>query len=301
MKVFLDLTRLLNEGKITQAEFDKFSQLSTQNTTSLAFNLLIGFGVVAVVFASVALVPSPFTAILLGIIICAAGIGMLRLAPKWNLLAQMCVPVGGLLLCAGLLWLYEFSPTAWIIVTLLLLAGSLVVRHGLLMVLAVLALAATIGASSSYYHATYAIVIEQPALTVILFSVLSLFAYWFSKRIPAEYERLAIIAARTSIFLVNFGFWVGSLWGDTLPHNKGTIPDWVFAIAWAVALIIVAVWAIKSDKRWLLNVVAVFAAIHFFTQWFDRLGASPGTVLIAGLLALGFALALKKWNVKLNN
>jgi hypothetical protein len=31
-------------------------------------------------------------------------------------------------------------------------------------------------------------------------------------------------------------------------------------------------------------------------QWFETLGATPGTVLIAGLLALGFAVALKSIN-----
>jgi iron complex transport system permease protein len=51
---------------------------------------------------------------------------------------------------------------------------------------------------------------------------------------------LAITVARTSVFLVNIGFWVGSLWGDDLDWlnvSPGTsIQPTIFAAAWAVAL-----------------------------------------------------------------
>lgn len=42
--------------------------------------------------------------------------------------------------------------------------------------------------------------------------------------------------------------------------------------------------------------LAGFGAIHFLTQWFERLGAEPGSVLIAGLLTLGIALGLRALN-----
>jgi hypothetical protein len=51
----------------------------------------------------------------------------------------------------------------------------------------------------------------------------------------------------------------------------------------------------------LVNVVAVFGGIHFYTQWFERLGASAETVLIAGLLALGFAVGLRALNARLGS
>jgi hypothetical protein len=37
-----------------------------------------------------------------------------------------------------------------------------------------------------------------------------------SQRLPAVCERLAITAARTSLLLINFDFWIGSLWSDPL-------------------------------------------------------------------------------------
>jgi hypothetical protein len=55
MKVSLDLNALLEHGEITQIEFDKFNRLAAHGTTSLAFNILIAFGVIAVSGASLAL------------------------------------------------------------------------------------------------------------------------------------------------------------------------------------------------------------------------------------------------------
>ena len=46
--------------------------------------------------------------------------------------------------------------------------------------------------------------------------MLALATYRLALRLPPETERLAVIASRTSLILVNFGFWVGSLWGDSL-------------------------------------------------------------------------------------
>jgi hypothetical protein len=70
------------------------------------------------------------------------------------------------------------------------------------------------------------------------------------------------------------------------------IPDWAFVIAWTIALVAVGIWATAANRRWVINLIAVFGAIHFYTQWFERLGASPGSVLGAGLLALGLAIGL---------
>ena len=71
------------------------------------------------------------------------------------------------------------------------------------------------------------------------------------------------------------------------------MPASVFSIGWALALIAVAVWGVRVNRRWVVNVAAVFGAIHFYTQWFERLGATPLSVLLAGLLALGLALGLR--------
>ena len=121
---------------------------------------------------------------------------------------------------------------------------------------------------------------------------------------PLDLQPVAITFSRTSLFLVNLGFWVGSLWGDSL-WNQGdewnfgsgsVIPDWVFVIGWAVGLIATGVWAARSNRRWVVNLLAVFGAIHFYTQYFERLGASAGSILAAGLVAIGIAISIVRYN-----
>lgn len=78
--------------------------------------------------------------------------------------------------------------------------------------------------------------------------------------------------------------------------DKIVIPYWVFGIGWALVLIAAGVWAMRVNRRWLVNIVAVFGAIHFYTQWFERLGANPLSVLLGGLAMLAIALALWQFN-----
>ena len=80
MKITIDLDKLLEEGKITREEYNKFSQFAAHSTATLAFNILIGFGVIAVSGATLALFPIPLTAITLGLMIAAAGIALVVLA-----------------------------------------------------------------------------------------------------------------------------------------------------------------------------------------------------------------------------
>ena len=104
MKVTIDLDQLLREGKITHAEYDRFSQFAARSTAALAFNILIGFGVIAVSGAAVALIPTPATALFLGFIICGIGLTLIRSGYRqWVVLANICLLVGALLFASGVL------------------------------------------------------------------------------------------------------------------------------------------------------------------------------------------------------
>lgn len=304
MKVTLDLDKLLQEGKITQAEYDKLGQLAARGTASLAFNILIGFGVIAVSGGTLALVPTPVTAIVLGLVIAVVGMALLYLRyEQWRVLANICVLVGALLSGGGVIWNLHGSPGSFVAVASAFAGASILARSALLIVLAVLALSSSIGAKTGYVHAAYFLGIPEPTLTIILFTLIGVGAYQLSKRLKADYEALTLAAARTAVFLVNFGFWVGSLWGDRIEigyqYYYLTIADWIFSLLWAIALVATGIWAWKRNRRWVVNVVAVFGAIHFYTQWFELLGYEPMIVVIAGLLALGFAIGLRMVNVNL--
>ena len=302
MKLTIDLDKLLEEGEINRAEYEKFSQLAARSTASLAFNILIGFGIIAVSGGALALLPTPTTAITIGLVICAAGIAIKYANyAQWVLLANICVVVGALMFGGGIITAGEGSVRSFLIVAAAFAGAGLFSRSSLLVVLSVLALSSSLGARTGYFHATYFLGIEEPALTVVLFTIFSIGVYQLSKHLEADYQNMAIAASRTGVFLVNFGFWVGSLWGDRKEGGEILIADWVFAAVWAIALIAAGNWAWKRNRRWLVNVVAVFGAIHFYTQWFEWLGASAETVLIAGLLALGLSVWLRALNARLRS
>jgi iron complex transport system permease protein len=311
MKITLDISRLVEEGKLTSEEADKLAKLAAHDTGSLGINILIGFGVVAIAAGAVALLPTPLTATGCGLALFAAGCAIaLNRVQQWTLLGQICLVIGALMFGGGVIAYRPNSLASMLIVTGAFWLAAIVARSNLLMVLTVLAASACLGARTGYSHALYSLAIFEPTLTVVLFSALALIAYQASRRLPADYERLAITAARTSLLLINFGFWIGSLWGDPLMlirsmnakdaslafMTKTVIPATVFSVLWAVALLGAGIWAVQVNRRWLVNLVAVFAGIHFYTQWFERLGATPLSVLLGGLVMLASAFALWMFN-----
>lgn len=309
MKVVLDLSQLLEDGEITQAEAEKLKRLSVRSTGSLAFNILIGFGVIAVAIGAILIVPNAVTGIILGAIVLGFGLVLLHYSPmEWGVLANICVILGALGLGGGVVYMTEGSVWAFLGCAIGFAIGGVIARSGLLIALAVIALSSVLGARTGYFHASYFLGIKEPTLTIIAFSLITLACYQVSLFVGAAYERLALMAARVSILLVNFGFWIGSLWGDRIEQLSGLlgrsaenpifIPRVAFVVAWALALIAFAVWAMANDRRWVVNVCAVFGAIHFYTQFFERLGPNPLAVLLGGISALGIAIAIWQFNKK---
>ena len=305
MKVTVDIDKLLREGRISPEEYAKLKGTATAETGSLAMNILLGFGVIATAGGTLALLQSAASSIALGGLLVFGGISLSQQAPKaWGVLSSILLLVGSVLASGGIVYLTGGNAGGFLVVTALLLVTGIWARSGLLIAMATLALSPTLGAATAYGHATYMLIIEQPTLTVVLFSLLAWGAYRMSLTMEPELQRLALISARTSILLVNFGFWVGSLWGDSfgrrLYHYQdtppGSVPAVTFAIAWATVLLVTGMWAAGQNRRWVVNTVSVFGAIHFYTQYFERLDATPGSIVIAGLGAIGIAMALTRYN-----
>lgn len=316
MKITLDLSKLVEEGKLTPAEAEHLKALAKHDTGSLGINILIGFGVIAVAAGAVTLLLTmfsfqPLPVVIFGLAVLALGIALTYARdPSTELIAQILTVIGALSF-AGALAVYEDgSLRAAIAITLVFAASAVIAHSSLLMGLAVLALGACLGARTGYVHAMYSLSIQEPTVTIVLFSALALGAYLISQRLKADYERLAITAARVSVLLVNFGFWIGSLWGDRLmlwqrmgasgapsgPRPPVVIPDYVFTIGWALALLAVGIWGARENRRWVVNTAAVFGGIHFYTQWFSILGANAISVLGGGILILITAVALYRYN-----
>jgi len=125
-----------------------------------------------------------------------------------------------------------------------------------------------------------------------------------------------LIPARVSFFMVNFGFWVGTLWGDWPGEHfasKGDfdwetakqwreaafhIPDWLFSIGWAGFLVAGILFGLREHNRFITNTAIVFLCIHFYTQFFEFLGLNPVTLVVGGLLMLAAAVWLFRFDQK---
>ena len=200
-------------------------------------------------------------------------------------------------LLASLLGAAIFGGVAWF-------AGS-----RLLAALVPLALESAIGGSTGYWTACYEIVVREPTLTIVLFAALALVGWLAVQRLQGLQQALALAFTRMSIILVNFGFWIGSLWGDSPGHlwhdpTSGDyeaylnpqIPELAFVIGWALALLASGAWAARNGRRFLVNTAATFGAIHLYTQWFERFGVDPLSVMLGGIATIAIGLGLWRYN-----
>ena len=297
MKIVLNIKELLEEGQINQTEYDKLLLLSKRQTTSLAFNLLLGLGIVATSIGAIALAPSPYSCLIFGLIVSVIGfLFKIKVSDQWMVLSITCIISGLLLISAAIVWFedYWFQATTYrsvSVIVFILGFSAYFLKSSLLFALSVLSLSTLLSLGVGYEFASYFIWIEYPLLTIITFSILSICFYSLSKKVSGDDEKLLLTGSRVSVLLVNLGFWIGSLFGDIWLE-----PAYFFSIMWALAILGVGYWAWKANRVWLINVLGVFGSIHFYTQWFETLGAQPESLFLGGVMAVGIAILFKRFN-----
>ena len=297
MKIVLNIKELLEEGQIDQTEYDKLLLLSKRQTTSLAFNLLLGLGIVATSIGAIALAPSPYSCLIFGLIVSVIGfLFKIKVSDQWMVLSITCIISGLLLISAAIVWFedYWFQTTTYrsvSVIVFILGFSAYFLKSSLLFALSVLSLSTLLSLGVGYEFASYFIWIEYPLLTIITFSILSICFYSLSKKVSGDDEKLLLTGSRVSVLLVNLGFWIGSLFGDIWLE-----PAYFFSIMWALAILGVGYWAWKANRVWLINVLGVFGSIHFYTQWFETLGAQPESLFLGGVIAVGIAILFKRFN-----
>jgi len=290
MKIVLDIDKLLADGEINRAEYEKLLALSSHSAASSAFNLLIGFGVIAIAAGVIALVPN--LAEIVGFALAVSSLSLrTHRREEWRLLSTICLVVGALILAGALVARTDGHYLTFTGIGVGFLGVSFPIGSGLLACLGTLALASAVGAGTAYSHASYFIWVERPTIAILLFTIAAVGFYHASVRLPNIPARSALFASRTSVFLVNLGFWIGSLWGDRLY----SLPPALFSLTWTAGIIGAGIWAVRNHRLWLLNVSAVFGGIHFYTQYFSILGFHPLSILLGGIGAVLSALAL--WRV----
>lgn len=298
----LDLDALMQSGELTLEDAARLTALALPDRRdSLAVNLLLIFGAVAVAAAAIALVPNAATGLMLalGALGGAELLRRLMQGESFALLAAALALMGTLGLAGWTAWQFQDAPSTApaLLVTIVLAAGALWYRSAFLAALAVLALGAVFGSGTGYWHASYALFVEEPVITLIVFGGLAGGLYQLRGHLAEAWSNLLTVAARTSLILVHFAFWVGSLWGDVigdawLPYDgaieAGRMPAWMFSLGWAALGLALA---LRTRRGGFLSVSAVvFLAIHGYTQYFETFGAEPLSLLIAGLILVGLAI-----------
>ena len=309
MKILVDIDELQQQGLVTAETARMLRDHATKDTGSTAINILLAFGAVAVAAGIGALTFSAGVGAVLGAAFIACGwLARTRATAMWGKLGSIWMVVGALALAGSLGFLADHPLFASLLAAVIFAATAVVAGSSLLIALVPLALESAIGGSTGYWHACYEIAISEPTLTIVLFTALGIGTWQAAKQFTGLYQNLAIVFARVCVILVNFGFWIGSLWGDTPGKlwrsgdhyldfgSDAQIQPMVFIVGWIVALLAAGAWAAKNGRRFLVNTVATFGAIHLYTQWFERFGADPITVIVAGLATILIGLALWRYN-----
>jgi iron complex transport system permease protein len=223
-KITLDLDALVASGKLTSTEADRlkgFAEPSRAVSTLVqVFYILGALGLAAGV---VALKPEPIVGLILALV--ALGFAAWVQATKNESLSILGVgmSIAGTLGVGG--WFateFGTETNALLIntvLTVLVLASAVWFRSLFLIALVPIGLASMLGSGTMYWHASYGIFVQEPTITVIVFGIVALVLFAVSYRLPAIRGMQALIAARVSWIILNFGFWVGSLWGDYIGEH----------------------------------------------------------------------------------
>jgi len=307
----LDLDSLTENGQISPQEAVRLKAFALPDQKrGLFVNLLLIFGALSVAAGTIALVPNAATGLVLALLALGGAEALRRLDVDASLkvLGASLTLMGTVGLAGWIGW--EFRDSAASFYPTLAIAGvfaaaAIWFRSSFLAAPAVLALGATLGSGTGYWHASYAIFVEEPTLTILLFSAVAAGLFALRGQIATAYEGVTTIAARTAVFLINFAFWVGSLWGDRIgehwlaPRAWGdrnewreaatVIPETVFTLGWAAFLIAMIV---KTRRGGFVSVTStVFLAIHGYTQYFEMLGANAASLVVGGIVLVGLAVA----------
>ncbi len=314
----IDLEQLQKDGLIGPDLADAIAARAVPDTRAQMFiNLALILGALAVAAATIALVPNATTGLVLAIAAIGGAEAIRRLKEDESLkvLSAGLALMGTLGFAGWIGWQWrdaEEVTAPALLVTLVIGGGAAWFRSAFLAGLSVAAFGGVFGTGTGYWHASYGLFVEQPVLTIGVFGLLAAGLYLARDRVATAWRGLLTVAARTAFFLVNFAFWVGTLWGETFgPHwnpdgsqtweawndSLTRVPDLAFVLAWPAVLVAVL---LKAKRGGFVSMTSlVFLAIHAYTQYFERLGASPETLLLGGLSLVALAVAtprlLKVW------
>ncbi len=328
--ITLDLARLIEGNRLSEVEAKRLFDLrEPDKVTNRLASILYILGALAAAAGVVLLKPAATTGLIIAFV-CFV-IGQTIRFKKWDHLHILSLALG-IGSAAGLTgwFVLEFGETLPAIAvngfaTAVTLAMALAFRSRFLGALVPLGIGSMIGSGGAYWHASYGIFVREPTVTVGLFTLITAALLLFAKRNNhPDWNPMSTIAARMSIVVTNFGWWVGSLWGDYIgDHLRGLgdrvkgqtyqqwqearrayresavhIDDTVFAIGWAGFAVAMIVLGRKLHNRFVETAGLVFLAINAFTQYFEYFQDEPWALVFGGIALVGVALGLVRFEAK---
>ena len=95
MKITLDLSKLVEDGKLTPAEAERLKGFAAKDTGELGSNVLFALGAAAVATGVGVLVPTLETAVALGAVLFVAGFWLRVMGvTRWAVFAQIVMVIG---------------------------------------------------------------------------------------------------------------------------------------------------------------------------------------------------------------
>ena len=318
-RVTLDLEKLVEGGQLSAGEAERLKGLAEPGRgVSTLIQVLFIIGALGLAGGVMLLKPDAVTGIVLAIAAITFAIFAQRSGREDFLLLGTAMGICGTIGLNGSLGLQfgETLPALAVnaIITAVTLAMAILLSSRFLAALVPLAVAALIGSSTAYWHASYGIIIRESFLTVVIFGAMSAALFAAAPKLQKAASAMATVAARVSWLIMNFGFWVGSLWGDFVGDHfrlddesyfdelaSGRvaifhIPDWAFILGWVAVSAAVIVFLHRN--RFAVNASITFLAINAYTQFFEWFGDSALVMLTGGVALLAFAFGLyhfDKW------
>lgn len=326
-RITLNLAHLVAENRITIDEAKMLLGLAeSSRLRRIIVNLLLIFGALMVVGGVLALEPTLETGLALALASLGVGTGLFAKGRReWGLLGRALIHMGLLGLSGWIGMQFTSMPEPWPhlmwpVIAALFVAGAIGHRDSLLAALAAIAIGYVLGGSTRYWHASYALIVEEPVLSIATFTLLGALVFWFRNRLPLAYQQPATVFWRTSFILGNFAYWVGTLWGDYIldgwlspnssNYNAGDysayliwrtqalhVPELAFVIAWPIVLLVAISVGAKTRQLFLVNTSLVFLGIHFYTQFHEVMVWSPVGLVVGGLLTVALGLILVRANL----
>ncbi|GHH00042.1 hypothetical protein [Pseudodonghicola xiamenensis] len=259
------------------------------------------------------------------------GATRLRLLAGWLCVLGLVVHLGGLLLAS------DSGVPQWLLYHyaggMLILCGvALDIR--VVSALAILPLGAALSARSFAESSAGAMAIHESALTIVQMASLVGLCLWAMRHCGGRVGRHAGGLGSLAFVWMNVAFWVGSVWGDVVgatlwgpqwpdfaAQSYSLAPDsprqsfrdaqavfeagalhlsaGLFAAVWALVLSAAGLWSAMGARRMVFNTVLTFATLHLYSQYFMRIDTTPGTVVIAGLIAIAIAYVAWQLNGRL--